>query len=56
MSGEKERFQSLAVQDAEGSEIIPEGFGGAERVRTAASQFCRLLPYHLGTAPRKATL
>ena len=27
-------------------------FGGAERVRTAASQFCRLLPYHLGTAPR----
>ena len=31
-------------------------FGGAERVRTAASQFCRLLPYHLGTAPRKAAL
>lgn len=27
--------------------------GGAGRVRTAASQFCRLLPYHLGTAPRE---
>ena len=27
--------------------------GGAGRVRTAASQFCRLLPYHLGTAPHE---
>ncbi len=25
--------------------------GGGGRVRTAASQFCRLLPYHLGTPP-----
>jgi hypothetical protein len=30
--------------------------GGAERVRTAASQFCRLLPYHLGTAPREGCI
>ena len=30
--------------------------GGAERVRTAASQFCRLLPYHLGTAPQEGVI
>jgi hypothetical protein len=35
--------QDTQVQ-AEGIDSIEEGFGGAGRVRTAASQFCRLLP------------
>jgi hypothetical protein len=30
-----------------------ELFGGGGRIRTDASRFCRPLPYHLGTPPRK---
>ncbi len=36
------------------SEVTSDHFlniRGAERIRTAASRFCRPLPYHLGTAP-----
>ena len=38
---------------SEGIEELAEVGGGAGRDRTAASQFCRLLPYHLGTAPHE---
>jgi len=44
--GEKEEI-------TEAVEELAKVGGGAERVRTAASQFCRLLPYHLGTAPHE---
>lgn len=40
--------------NTEALEELTGMFGGAERGRTAASQFCRLLPYHLGTAPRES--
>jgi integrase len=49
--------QPVTVEKKETAEAFEElaGIGGgAGRVRTAASQFCRLLPYHLGTAPRQA--
>jgi len=42
-----EQHQSITVGNGERTEVIEElaGVGGgAERVRTAASQFCRLLP------------
>jgi hypothetical protein len=38
------------TEKAETSQLT-EKSGGGERIRTAASQFCRLLPYHLGTPP-----
>ena len=52
-----EQNQTIMVGQEETAEALEELAGvdgGAGRVRTAASQFCRLLPYHLGTAPRQA--
>ena len=36
--------EELIGDIAESDEILPRSIGGAERGRTAASQFCRLLP------------
>ena len=51
----KDESQTVGHREgtSEGIEELAEVGGGAERDRTAASQFCRLLPYHLGTAPHE---
>ncbi len=43
-SNENQRVEQGPVRITEPSEISAGMFGGAGRVRTAASQFCRLLP------------
>jgi hypothetical protein len=43
-SNENQGVEQGPVRITEPSEISPGIFGGAGRVRTAASQFCRLLP------------
>ena len=40
----KEALSGFEQAEAETLEVPAEGSGGAGRVRTAASQFCRLLP------------
>lgn len=50
--GDTEGVLSRRQEQSKGLRVEQALYGGAERVRTAASQFCRLLPYHLGTAPR----
>ena len=44
VSAEGESSESIDYHVEEDREMLEKDYGGAERVRTAASQFCRLLP------------
>ncbi len=44
VSSGKRVSPETSQDNVEINEMIPESVGGAERGRTAASQFCRLLP------------